>query len=128
MSDLATMIAQAVRTQLQAERQRNPPDPPVVTPPPVGDDRPDRGWTPEEIGFFDPEAEGTDPVVNAGKHVFYRDVFAFVDRLKDMAPLKGPEKLRTVLPQCLRGAALIWHSTELTDLEKSMIREASLDM
>lgn len=44
----------------------------------------------EEVGYFDPEykqEQGTTsgPVVNAGKHVYYRDVYIFVDRLKDLA-------------------------------------------
>lgn len=85
-------------------------------------------WTCEDIGFFDPSAEGTGPVTNVGKHVFYRDVYCFIDRLKDMTGHRGPDKLRNVIPQCLRGSALIWHSTELSDLEKEMLREASLTM
>lgn len=81
---------------------------------------------PEEVGFFDPEYEGNGPVVNAGKNVFYRDVYAFVDRLKDMEQIKGEEKLRSVVPQCLRGSALIWHSTELSEMEKTLLRRADL--
>lgn len=82
---------------------------------------------PEEVGFFDPEYEGSGPVVNAGKNVFYRDVYAFVDRLKDMEQIKGEEKLRSVVPQCLRGSAPNWHSTELSEMEKSLLRRADLD-
>lgn len=89
-------------------------------------DRSSKEWTAEAIGFFDPGAEGNEPVSNVGKHVFYKDVYAFVDRLKDVALLKGDDKLRNILPQCLRGTALIWHSTELSDMEKNMLREASM--
>ena len=32
-----------------------------------------------------------------------------------------------MLPTCLRGSALIWHSTELTELEKRGLRNASVD-
>ena len=46
----------------------------------------------EEVGYFDPkyqpEQQSTvppGPVVNAGKYVYYRDVYVFVDRLKDLA-------------------------------------------
>lgn len=81
---------------------------------------------PEEVGFFDPEYEGTGAVVNAGTNVFYRDVYAFVDRLKDLEQIKGEEKLRVVLPQCFRGSALIWHSTELCETEKTLLRHANL--
>lgn len=37
---------------------------------------------PEEVGFFDPEYKGTGAVINARKNVVYRDLYAFVDRLK----------------------------------------------
>ena len=88
----------------------------------------------DEVGFFDPSYEDpngskTDPqaVVNAGRHVFYRDVYAFVDRLKDLVYLKGEDKVRELLPTCLRGTALIWHSMELTELEKRGLRNASVE-
>lgn len=36
----------------------------------------------EDIGFFDPNYDETSElVVNAGKHVFFQDVYAFVDNL-----------------------------------------------
>ncbi len=44
-----------------------------------------------------------------------------------MAPLRGEPKLRTALPQCFRGSALIWHSMELSDFEKQLLRNADLD-
>ena len=88
----------------------------------------------DDVGFFDPSYEDANntsakdaPVVNAGRHVFYRDVYAFVDRLKDMAHLKGEEKIREVLPTCFRGTALTWHSMELTELEKRGLRNATVD-
>ena len=43
----------------------------------------------EEVNYFDPkykkETVKNALVVNAEKHVFYRDVYVFVDRLKDLA-------------------------------------------
>ena len=81
----------------------------------------------EDIGFFDPEhrdVNGTansGPITNAGKHVIYRDVYVFVDRLKDIAYLHGDD-MKHLIPECLRGAALMWYTVELTDLEKSSLR------
>ena len=60
---------------------------------------------PEEVGFFDSEYEDTGPVVNAGKHIFYKNVYVFVDRLKDLATNKNDVK--NVLTACLRGSALM---------------------
>lgn len=81
----------------------------------------------DDIGFFDPAFEGEGPIANSGRHTFYRDVYAFVDRLKDIATIKSSDKVREVLPTCFRGEALIWHSTELTDLEKTLLRTAPLE-
>ena len=47
----------------------------------------------ETVGYFDPDYQqekeqgvtNQGPVVNAEKHVYYRDVYVFVDRLKDLA-------------------------------------------
>jgi len=49
----------------------------------------------------------------------------FLDRLDDMVRLKGAELVRVNLPTCLRGAALQWYTTELTDIEKASFRSAS---
>ena len=84
-------------------------------------------WNAEDIGYFDPDYDGEGPVVSAGKSVYYRDVYAFIERLKDMTPIRGMEKLRTVLPQCFRGSALIWHSTEVSERDKRLYRTAPLE-
>lgn len=84
----------------------------------------------DDVGFFDPSYEDptntNSPVVSVGRHVFYRDVYAFEDRLKDLVHLKGEDKVREVLPTCFRGSALIWHSTQLTELEKRGLRNFSV--
>lgn len=53
-------------------------------------------------------------------------MYAFVDRLKDMERVRGKDKLRAVIPQCFRGSALIWHSAEFSEMEKSLLRRADL--
>lgn len=83
-------------------------------------------WNVEEIRFFDPNYEGTGPVINVGKHVFYKEVYVFIDWCKDMALLKGDNKLHTVLFQCFYGAALIWHFTELLEMEKILFWDINL--
>jgi hypothetical protein len=83
----------------------------------------------EEIGYFDPTHEDANnsSIVNAGRHVFYRDPYVFVDRLKDLARGSvGEQRIRELVPGCLRGGSLIWYSTELTDIEKDLYRDASL--
>lgn len=126
--ELMDIIAAAIR---MSQRPQGPPD---SSPPPDSGPGPAQGqdpnwikpWTPEEIGFFDPDGEDEAAVSTVGRHVFYRDIYVFVDRLKDMAPLRGEDKLRIVIPQCLRGSAIVWHTTELSEMEKGFLRTATV--
>lgn len=43
-----------------------------------------------------------------------------------MEQIKGEETLRTAVPQCFRGSAPIWHSIELSETEKTLLRRADL--
>lgn len=84
-------------------------------------------WISEEIGFFDSDGEMLEGSISTiERHVFYRDIYVFVDRLKDMAPLRGEDKLRIVIPQCLRGSAIVWHTTELSDMKKTYLRDVTV--
>lgn len=49
------------------------------------------------IGFFNPNAEGTKNTVSYEKILFYRDVYSFVDRLRDITIFKGEDKIKDVL-------------------------------
>ena len=82
----------------------------------------------DDIGFFDPEYQDgtTGPVANAGKHVIYRDIYTFVDRLKDIEFSYG-EAIKFIIPECFRGAALMWYTIELTDVDKILLRAQDLD-
>ena len=86
-----------------------------------------KDWRPEEIGFFDPDCEEPGLDVAIHRPFYYRDVYAFVDRLKDVALLRSMEKTQAILPQLLRGRALIWYSTELSVSEKDMLKMFTLD-
>jgi hypothetical protein len=84
--------------------------------------------THKEVGYFDPSYPSTDdsPIVTEHGSVFYRDVYIFVDRLEDLVSFKGEAAVRELVPSCLRGSALIWYTTELTDLEKRGLRNATV--
>ena len=82
-------------------------------------------FKPEVIGFFHPDlpsANGTSDIVHSGKEVIYRDVHAFVDRLKDMTMVYDATAIRTNLVKCLRGRAAEWYSTELPEVQKDGMR------
>ena len=90
----------------------------------------------EDVGFFDPEFQASEqehgrttpgPVVNAGKHAYYLDIFVFVDRLNELNRKHGSDRVKDVIPSCLRGSALIWWTTEVDDPTKTIL-EASKDL
>ncbi|KAM0805252.1 hypothetical protein BDR22DRAFT_884789 [Usnea florida] len=88
----------------------------------------------EEVGYFDREyqqergsSESNGPVVNAGKHVFYKDVYIFTNPLKDLAVQRGEADIKAVIASCLRASALMWYSMELTELERDELRDTNLD-
>ena len=63
-------------------------------------------------------------MANAGKYFYYRDFYVFVDRLKAMAKKNN---VKSVISEYIRGIALMWYSTELTDLERDLLEESSLN-
>lgn len=90
----------------------------------------------EDVGFFDFEYQSEQRaistivgaitaivvVVNAGKYVFYRDVYVSVDRLKNLTMQHGDETVRNVIVACLRGSTLMWYSIELPDYTREQLR------
>ncbi len=83
-------------------------------------------WIVDEIDFFDSNADKENSVLNVDRHVFYKNIYVFVNRLKDMITIRDENKLRTILSQCFREAALIWHSIELFDMKKDLLRQINL--
>jgi hypothetical protein len=83
-------------------------------------------WTVDEIEFFDLDVKRNDSIVNVSRHVFYKNIYAFINRLKDMIIIRDDDKLRTILSQCFRDAVLIWHFTELFDMKKDLLRQINL--
>ena len=55
-----------------------------------------------DVGFFNPFYDGKSNdiaagVEHAGKETYFRDVLIFIDRIKDVARVKGAELLRNNL-------------------------------
>ena len=85
-----------------------------------------KDWTAKEVEFFDSTADDFESVINLEKHVFYRNVYAFVNRLKNVSFIREKDKLRVVIFQCFRNITFIWHSTELFEIEKEIYKDMSL--
>ena len=95
----------ALQAMLGVRPTNAPPNGPNSNPPadiPFG--RP-QALRADDIGFFNPGAEGDGPGVRE-KHITFRDVFAFIDRLKEMKRrFSEPEVLR-LITSCLKGTAI----------------------
>ena len=83
-------------------------------------------FNPDDVGFFDPfydsKSADTGPAIeHAGKSTYFRDIHVFIDRVKDVARAKGEEIIRSNLQICLRGSALGWFTTELTENDKRLL-------
>ena len=113
----------------RGDRRPPGPDPPGGAAADAGGDRPVLKNS-EDIGFFDPRREDDkdrEAIVNVGRHIYYKDVFVFTDRLKDLEKGSSGHRVRELVAGCLRGDALTWHSLELGETEKDMFRDASVD-
>ena len=114
---------------------QGPPGPQGPQGPPATDDDiygglqlQDRGtYIGEELGYFQPDLSinDTNPegeYITVGRDTIFRNVDAFVQRVKDIAGIKGHEGIRNNLYLCLRGAAARWWTYELSDIDKLAIR------
>ena len=84
----------------------------------------------KNIDFFDFRRENDknkNVIVNVDRHIYYKNVFVFTDRLKDLKKSFFDHKIRELIVECLRDDALIWHSLKLDEIEKNMFRDASMN-
>lgn len=111
---------------------------PVGPPGPAGADGNGGGgglghFRPQEIGYFQPDLEKLDKEKESGDYAYVgsdtyiRDVQVFVDRARDVAGLRGENVVISSLPSCLRGTALTWYTSSLTEVEKRGLRASPLN-
>ncbi|KAN0067958.1 hypothetical protein V8E54_013886 [Elaphomyces granulatus] len=86
-------------------------------------------WRTDDLGYFHPDLpDSRDSAVRTvANQTHYRDVLVFLDRLRDLAILKGDDIVRSNIHASLRGSPLAWYSTELTDFERSSLRHMLLE-
>jgi len=122
-------IVQAVMTEMLNNQAfagvRNEPN--VPQPAPMPQPEHDNRWRIEEFGLFEPdlavdERHPAGDVITVGRDTIYRNVDAFVERIKDAVATKGCFVVRDNLHLCLRGAATRWYTFEVSDLNKLAMR------
>ena len=78
-----------------------------------------------DVNFFDfklDDSYDSENVVQVERNVYYRDVYLFVKRVKDIVSIHEDEKMKTNLFSCLKGNAQIWYTENLNDFEKKALR------
>lgn len=58
----------------------------------------EKDWRPEKIRFFDPNCKKSGLVIIINCHIYYQDVYTFVDQFKDIALLQLMKKTQAILP------------------------------
>ena len=84
---------------------------------------------PKDVGIFNPDVSdehGKGPVATISNETVYRDIYTWVERLKDLVHLHGSDDVRHVIQSCLRGSAATWWIAELTDEDRKKLRNAEL--
>ena len=66
------------------------------------------------------------PIVLNRRYTIYRDIFNFINRLKDITTRRSKDKLRTILPKCLKGSISKQYLTKFLSIEKDLLRTTSL--
>ena len=116
---------------------------PAAPPAPPPAPESDLGWNPykkmlraEDVGYFDPGFQAEQehgkttpgPVINAGKHAYYLDIFVFIDRLDELARKHGQHRVKDVIPSCLRGSALTWWTVEVDTSTKAILEASTAEL
>jgi hypothetical protein len=84
-------------------------------------------WVTADLEFFDSIYDEkftvtTDSMQHVDKDTYFRDVYLFIDRIKNIAIIKEIETVRNNLYTCLRDTVMIWYTAELFEKAKELVR------
>lgn len=85
-------------------------------------------WKADDVSYFTPDLASDAHVRTNRGTTYYMNVYAFINQLKALVPLKSEEVVRANLPSCLREAAARWYSAELSDEERQDLSVRSLQL
>ena len=78
-----------------------------------------------DVDFFDlkfDESYGPGDVVQIERNTYYKNVYLFVKRIRDIVIIMKGEKIKINLFNCLRGVVQIWYTKNLSNLKKNALR------
>jgi hypothetical protein len=77
------------------------------------------------VRFFDSQLNSfydSDDVVQINRNLYYKNVYLFVKRVKDVVIMFDVEVVRINLLTCLRDSTQMWYIESLSDLKKKILR------
>ena len=85
----------------------------------------------ENVNYFDSDYENSfdtnQLIVNSKRHNFYRDVFIFIDHLKNLKKTFSDSRMKKLISICLKRNALTWYNTKLIEIEKIFFRKTNIE-
>ena len=84
----------------------------------------------KNVEFFDSDYKNVNNliIVNADRHIFYKDVYVFENRLKDLAKnFTKKQRMRKLVSKCLRDKIFKWYFMKMTKFEKNLFRAAFIE-
>ena len=85
----------------------------------------------QNVEFFDStlnESYDSGDVVQIKKNVYYKNVYLFVERIKNAVNMYTTEKVRFNLFSCLKKTVQIWYTENLSDFEKKALRSLNIEI
>ena len=61
----------------------------------------------DDIEFFDSTIKGEESLIIVERYIFYKDIYTFTNRLKNIEAIKEENKVREILLTYFRNEALI---------------------
>ena len=85
----------------------------------------------ENVNYFDFDYKNSIDtnqfIVNFDRHNFYRDVFIFIDHLKNLKKISFDSKIKKLMFICLKSDVLIWYNAKLTEIEKNFFWKVNIE-
>jgi hypothetical protein len=77
-----------------------------------------------DVKFFDSQLNSSydsDDVVQVERNLYYRNVYLFVKRIKNVVIMSETDAVRINLSTCLRDSTQVWYIENLSDLKKKTL-------
>ncbi|OQE19450.1 hypothetical protein PENSTE_c015G04130 [Penicillium steckii] len=119
----------ASRSSKRAQKKAQSPDgfprtPANVT---ISDSVKASNWVTSEIGYFLPDSTRDEHVRMVQDSLYFSNVLAFVTYIRAMTTFKNESTIAVNLSSCLRGEALDWLVSEVSQSQREKLRSLSLE-